>query len=223
MKTKLIIVLTLLIVFVGSIYALSTIYPYYTKRIKYKVYSFIRHKNTNISNVGYKRSIRIDSYNKHRRFAKKQGIPLLKNTKYIDKYAKNGRLVKVKNAKGYAVAKLNYSKALLGKNAYSALKELGVEFQKLAGKNNYFVVTSLTRSNDSQKRLTMHNSNATHGISTHSYGASFDISFSRFNGRRGHNIRLQNKLEEALSNLQKKKKILVLIEKKNYCYHITVR
>lgn len=86
-----------------------------------------------------------------------------------------------------------------------------------------FVVTSLTRTIESQQSLSRINKNATTNISTHSYGVSFDISYTRFNGKRGGNSELQKVLEDILISYQKKKSIYVLMERQSTCYHITVR
>jgi len=103
------------------------------------------------------------------------------------------------------------------------LSLIGEEFELMVGKGKYFVVTSLTRTIAQQQRLSKVNSHATKGVSTHSYGVSFDISYVRFNGKRGHNLKLRNILSNILSDLQKKGAIYIINERNNNCFHITVK
>jgi hypothetical protein len=74
-----------------------------------------------------------------------------------------------------------------------------------------------------QKRLMRKNRNATKKVSTHCYGVSFDISYVRFNGKRGYDFLLMRKLEKILLKRQKEGRIYVLREINSKCYHITVR
>ncbi|MBI1316856.1 hypothetical protein GC167_08385 [bacterium] len=81
----------------------------------------------------------------------------------------------------------------------------------------------MTRTVSDQKRLTQVNDNATRNLSTHSHGVSFDISYTRFNGNRGHNPELQRTLEQVLSELQKEGALYAIYEKNVACFHVTVR
>ena len=83
---------------------------------------------------------------------------------------------------------------------------------------SYFIVSSLTRTEKQQKDLRESGEKGTtKGKSSHNYGVSFDIShiksFSSY--------KITSKaLENALQQMQKEKKILLLSE--NDCIHVTV-
>ncbi len=167
--------------------------------------------------------IKNDNYELHRNAAKQTGLLAIQNDKQLNTYKKDGKLVAVENRKGYKIAKLTHSKAVLTPETYKTLQEIGFLFSEKAGIGNYFVVTSLTRTFIDQKKLTKSNINATKNMSTHCYGCSFDISYIRFNGKRGKNKKLQSGLESILIDYQKDKEIYIIVEKRINCYHITVR
>lgn len=167
--------------------------------------------------------LRNNSYRLHRKAARAGDVGVINDFSEIPEYLKSGKLVKVENKQGYVIKKLTHSKAVLNKKSAKILEQIGQQFYADTDGKAYFTVTSLTRSNGSQKKLIKKNINATKGISTHCYGASFDISYMRFNGVKEWNDPLKVKLELILAKLQKEKKIYVLREKKSACYHITTR
>src|SRR5690606_41195357 len=67
------------------------------------------------------------------------------------------------------------------------------------------------------------NINAASNESAHTFGASFDISYVRFNRKRGRNTRLERALEKVLKQYQKQGKIYFVKERKVSCFHIVVR
>lgn len=170
-----------------------------------------------------KLKLRKNSYRLHRKVAKASGVNVIENFDEIPKYVKSGKLVKIENKQGYVIHKLTHSKPYLNKKSALILEQIGQQFYADTEGKSYFTVTSLTRSNGSQKKLSKKNINATRGISTHCYGASFDISYMRFNGVKEWNDPLKVKLELILAKLQNDKKIYVLREKQSACYHITTR
>ena len=177
-----------------------------------------------LNSIGSKSSeIKFDSYQSQKKVKKINILTPIKTKKEIYRYLIKGVLVKVEDNPGFKVNKLLNSKPVLTKGAYVILKIIGLAFQEAAGTENYFVVTSLTRTLSDQKILTKHNINATKNISAHSYGASFDISYVRFNGKKEDNYILKTKLGEILSKLEKKGKIYVKKERKVACFHITSR
>ncbi|MEP0711605.1 MAG: DUF5715 family protein, partial [Algoriphagus sp.] len=99
----------------------------------------------------------------------------------------------------------------------------GLAFQTLTDNESYFMLTSVTRTPEQQKSLRRRNKNATSGESSHSYGVSFDISYIRFNGKKNWNREKQKKLEKVLAEFQDAGKILFIKERKQSCYHVTVR
>lgn len=188
-------------------------------QLKYCASRFIR-KITPLS-APYVSKIRRDKYELHVSSAISQSIQFIRSDKDIEKYISEGKLVSVSKDKGFRIHKLSHSEPVLSEKAKSILLQIGNEFSKNTD-GQYFTVTSLTRSNESQKKLSKVNLNASKGISSHCYGASFDISYVRFNGRKGNNQVLQKELENLLIKFQEENKVYVIYERQNSCYHITV-
>jgi hypothetical protein len=162
-----------------------------------------------------------DAYPLHLRAGIQYGWEPL-NNKTIAKLKKQKKLVPVKEDDGFYVSALTTSTPVLTKSAYNTLVEIGNRFRKETGAGNYFTITSLTRTVEHQKRLSRVNKAATKGVSSHNYGCSFDISYVRFNGRRGANPKLQRALEKILLDIRKEKRLLLIAETSSRCYHITV-
>ncbi len=190
-----------------------------------KVVSIIKEAYKGPPKQTYKKYVplRKDKYELHREMASSFGIPVIDNETVLKKYISNGKLQRIQNSQGYKIHDLTYSKPYLNASAKKTLQEIGVAFSHTAGYGQYFMVTSLVRTHDSQKALTRTNVNATRGISSHSYGASFDISYIRFNGIKGDNSKLRSMLESILYDMQQQGKIYVLVERRSACYHITPR
>ncbi len=185
-------------------------------------------------------TIRVDKYsdlNKiHLKYAKANGIPGFKTDRElrenIKKYVSKGELVKIENSNFYVVDKLTHSHAYLTPNASKLLDEIGKRFHKKLEENNlgksYFQVTSLLRTGESQKRLGKSNSNASSN-SSHLYGTTFDITYARvfrkpklskdFEVADGPAIKL---LSEAIGELRKENRCVVVTERRERCFHITV-
>ncbi len=88
-------------------------------------------------------------------------------------------------------------------------------------------VTSLLRTVESQKRLTHRNANAATN-SAHCYGTTFDISWSSFlesghSGKRAKGVELKAILADVLLRYKKKNRCYVIHERRQPCFHITVR
>ena len=164
-----------------------------------------------------------NSYRRHLRAARSAGIEVIKSNSDINKYVRNGKLFAVRDGEGYKVQKLTHSRAVLNAKSLKMLHTIGKQFYADTDGKAFFTVTSMTRTMASQQKLTKHNVNAIRGISTHCFGASFDISYMRFNGVKEWNDPLKVKLQLILAKLQKEKKIFVVREKRSACYHITAR
>ena len=217
---KYILVLGFLSVFLGltSIIALKVLQPYYYYKLKRHAINWVYPPLESPCKTKIKR----DTYKLHVRVAKSNGIPLLLTNKGISNSINNGGLIKIKKSSGFKINKLEFSKPYLSKKASLILTEIGQLFYNKT-KGQAFTVTSFTRSVASQKKLIKSNGNATKNTSSHSYGASFDISYIRFNGKRRVNCELQSELESTLTSMQKQGKIYLIYEKRNRCYHVTVR
>lgn len=90
-----------------------------------------------------------------------------------------------------------------------------------------YVLTSITRTLDDQKRLRKSNLNATQNESSHYFGVSIDISQTRFafpeNRESVYSYRLRNLIARELIKLQDEGLCYVVLENREKCFHITVR
>lgn len=171
----------------------------------------------------------------HLKHARAVGISPLKGKDAGDQAAQlaaKGKLVAVSDNKYYVVNHLTHSYPYLVPEAARVLELIGKRFrEKLEEKDMepyYFRVTSLLRTGESQRRLRGSNGNATNQ-SAHLYGTTFDITYKnlvRKNllGRRktvtdAAALRL---LSETIGELRKEKRLVVVTEKREACFHITV-
>lgn len=162
-------------------------------------------------------------YVKHLNAAKAHNIELIKNKKQLDKLIAQGKLVKVKQrGYGYRIDNLTHSHAYLVPKGRTTLNEIAREFVKQTGQN-FFVVTSMTRTEADQNRLRNVNSNASSNDSSHSFGSAIDISYVRFNKVKGPNQKLEQNLEDILKQFEKSGKIYFVKERKMKCFHIILR
>lgn len=161
-------------------------------------------------------------YKPHLLAAQNFNVNLLENTKSVDKYIASGKFVKVKKkSRGYRLQTLEYSRPYLVKKARTTLEKMANKFA--TDTKSFFVVSSVTRTLEDQCRLRKVNSNASLGISSHNYGAAFDISYVRFDHKLKVNTKLEKELEKVLSEYKNQGKIFYIKEKQQSCYHVTVR
>lgn len=161
-------------------------------------------------------------YKPHLLAAQNFGVNLLENTKTVDRYIAKAKLVKVKvKSRGYRLKTLEYSRPYLAKKARTTLEKMANRFATET--KSFFVVSSVTRTLEDQCRLRKVNSNASLGISSHNYGAAFDISYVRFDHKLKVNPKLEKELEKVLTEYKNLGKIFYIKEKQQSCYHVTVR
>ena len=161
-------------------------------------------------------------YKPHLLAAQNFGINILENTKTVDKYIAKAKLVKVKvKSRGYRLQALEYSRPYLAKKARTTLEKMASKFATET--KSFFVVSSVTRTLEDQCRLRKVNTNASLGISSHNYGAAFDISYVRFDHKLKVNTKLERELEKVLEEYKNLGKIFYIKEKQQSCYHVTVR
>lgn len=195
----------------------------------------------NIFNPGAVGVVRVDRYkdlnNDHLKYAKANGIKPIKSGKAfrqgIDELVDANKLEKVTSNKYYVVNKLGHSHPYLTPKAKNLLDDIGKRFYKKLeekGKGRYyFRVSSLLRTQESQKSLSKSNSNAAQN-SAHLYGTTFDIAYKNVIKKPlpwikrsiedGPVIKL---LSEAIGELKKEGRCLVVTEYREKCFHITVR
>jgi len=186
-------------------------------------------------------TIRVDYYKDlnaaHLKYAKANGIKAFKsNQEFINKIGdllSDDKLVEIKTCNYYVVDNLTHSHPYLVPDAAELLEDIGKRFQKKLNehdlKKRYYQVTSLLRTGESQRRLSRSNVNATEN-SSHLYGTTFDITYAKvFTKPRlqknaeiadGPAIKL---LSETIGELRREGRCLVVTEKKERCFHITVK
>lgn len=130
----------------------------------------------------------------------------------------------------YKVDKLTHSVPYLIPDASQLISQIGYNFKDSLRRKQLppykIIITSVTRTQDDVDRLTKRNRNASEN-STHCYGTTFDISWRRFvkqdSLRELSNDKLKFVLAQVLNDLRERNKCYVTYERKQACFHITVR
>lgn len=162
------------------------------------------------------------------------GIPPVANREEADK--RKSSLVRLEDTDTYVINSLTHSIPYLIPSAKQLLDDIGQVFQdslSAKGLNPYkLVVTSVLRTEDDIKKLRRRNVNASEN-STHRYGTSFDLSYWRYvkipdlRGRPYEDVPpeyLRATLGQVLKDFHDKgNACFVKYEKKQNCFHITVR
>ena len=162
-------------------------------------------------------------YVQHLNAAKSHKLDLIDGDKMLNKYINQGKLVKIKQrGYGWRVGDLTHSHSYLVPKGRDILSSIARDFVKTTGQN-FFVVTSMTRTLHDQNRLRGINKNASSNDSSHNFGAAFDISYVRFNHKISSNTKLEKELEQILKTYVKLGKIYYVKESKIKCFHIIVR
>lgn len=112
----------------------------------------------------------------------------------------------------------------IGKAFFDSLQVKGVPLHR-------FIVTSVLRTQDDVAKLRRHNGNATEN-SCHLFGTTFDITYTRYkavedpDGPARRVVRddsLKFILSEVLNDMRNQKRCYIKYEKKQACFHMTVR
>jgi hypothetical protein len=174
-----------------------------------------------------KKTIRIpkNPYTRHQTAAR--SLPnsfFVKNDAELQYGLSVSKLVEVSDGRGYRIDRLKYSNAVLLPEVRDLLENMGNDYaDALKGTDSevtVFRVTSMTRTNNQQRSLRKRNRNATKSLSTHSYGASFDIAFmDRANDDDNCN-RPTREIQKLLLRYQNEGRILIIPE--GGCMHITL-
>lgn len=141
-------------------------------------------------------------------------------------------LREIKTNEYYVVDSLTHSIPYLVPTAARELERIGKEFADILQRNGLphyrFYVTSVLRTKDDVKHLQKSgNVNATNQ-SCHCYGTTFDLAYFRFDKvtrtrEYMHQDNLKLVLGQVLLNEQRAGRIYVKYERKQACFHITVR
>lgn len=170
-----------------------------------------------------------DSNHTHLAAARQLGFTPIKTS--VDILNINRPIVRVESCQDFFVEPPTHSFPYLVAEASDLLHEIGQRFndslQARGGGSYRIKVTSLLRTPATVKRLSRVNRNAT-SESTHTYGTTFDISYSKFicdNENDTHRTfeDLKNLLGEILHDMRNENRCYVKYEVKQSCFHITVR
>ena len=165
--------------------------------------------------------------------AQKNGIkPFNTNTEFdslIPSMVARYDLVEVKDCRLYHLKSLKHSHPYLIPEAVYLIDEIAIRFQqKLKEKKlgNYcFFITSLLRTIETQEKLSHRNGNATEH-STHLYGTTVDISYKHFYDLDNDSVvpswEVIQELTKTLIEMREECKLLVVRERKQSCFHLTV-
>lgn len=160
--------------------------------------------------------------------AQKSGIEPVQNRQEAEKLKKKLNLIE--SNEYYLVDELTHSIPYLTDDAKRLLDDMGKMFQQSLLKAGYrphrFIVTSLLRTRDDVERLRKVNGNAAKN-SSHMYGTTFDLSWSRYNrvsmdGNPIDNDTLAAYLGEVIYMLRRQGRCVVIYERNQHCFHITV-
>lgn len=167
--------------------------------------------------------------------AKRNGLkePFLTNDIFnaqINDLVQKSILIKVTENRFYQLKSLTHSQPYLIPEAIDMLNEIGYRFQKRLAEKKYhnyrFRLTSLLRTVETQNSLSNRNGNATKGLSCHLYGTTVDISYKNFYDTKLDSItsRMESviSLSRVLEEMRRECKILVVRERHQSCFHITV-
>ena len=161
------------------------------------------------------------------------GVPPVKDRDAAEHSKK--KLVKLEDTDSYVIDSLTHSIPYLVPSAKELLDRIGQNFlDSLASKGlnpNKIVITSVLRTEDDVARLRRKNTNASEN-STHRYGTTFDISYWHYvkvpdlRGRPYEDVPpeyLRAVLSQVLKDLHDEKACYVKYERKQTCFHVTVR
>ena len=147
----------------------------------------------------------------------------------IDSLKRNSILIEVTENKFYQLKSLSHSVPYLIPEAVDMLNEIGFRFQKRLQEKKYhnfrYRITSLTRTVETQNKLSHCNGNATLH-SAHLYGTTVDISYKNFYNTEKDSIESSYEAVQALTNvlveMRQECKFLAVRERHQSCFHITV-
>lgn len=149
-------------------------------------------------------------------------IPLITDFNLMDQLIADGKLIEVpEEGEGFLVQKLTYSRSVLTPEAFGILTEISNLFFTETSKR--LSISSMTRTMQTQKKLSKVNSNAALGESAHAYGAAFDISYSQYDNVKGRNHSYEKLVQRILDDMVAEGKIYYIKEKSQPCFHVTIR
>ena len=142
-----------------------------------------------------------------------------------NKLRRSRKLVHIESNPKYIVRNLTSSSPYVVPKVRDLLDDIAKSFQEKTQSKARFMVTSVLRTEEDVAKLRKTNVNASTN-SCHCNATTIDISYVRFEAdklrpRDSYQMRLA--LAQTLHELRKAGRCYVKIERKQYCYHITVR
>lgn len=159
------------------------------------------------------------------------GIKACNDRKELLKQVSRKKLSRIRERRGYRIDDLNHSYPFLTPGAKTLLVEMGKRFREktapTALARSDFMVSSMTRTTTSVKRLKKANTNAS-GNSPHFHGNAFDVSYVRFSSGKcfladSDKYFLKEALAEVIWQLREEKRCWATYEIKQGCFHVVVR
>ena len=168
--------------------------------------------------------------------AQKNGITPVRSRREIRKLIKQRKLVNICHSPYYTVDELTHSMPYLVPKAQHLLNTICLNFidsLQMKGLPVHLpMVTSVLRTAEDVSRLQKGNGNAT-THSCHCYGTTVDITYNRFMPLLGYydpnapllrwDMKMKQVLAEVLNDLRQQGQCYVKYERKQACFHLTVR
>ena len=170
-----------------------------------------------------------DMQNKHKTAATQNGLSPFESRAAIEaqykKLRRERKLVHIESNPKYVVRDLTHSSPYVVPKVEKLLEDIADRFQEKTQSKARFIVTSVLRTEEDVKKLRRVNGNAS-TASCHCNATTIDISYVRFDAdpvkpRGDYELRMA--LAQTLHELRSEGRCHVKIERKQYCYHITVR
>ncbi|MFN3596214.1 MAG: DUF5715 family protein [Rubricoccaceae bacterium] len=194
---------------------------------------------------------RTPPYTLHLARADSLGVPPVRDEADVEAHVQAGRLVPLGDTERYVVRVLEHSKPFATPRTRAMLDEIGRRFRdSLAARGlppYRLVVTSGLRTADLQADLTRTNRNAIAGTSSHEYGTSIDLVYTRYaflhdpadvppggdavqrlylrsvaDMGAAHWQHLYGVLARVLRQMQREGRVLVLLEAEQPVFHLTL-
>ena len=160
--------------------------------------------------------------------AKKNGIENV--FKLRNDFEHSSPLMEINTCALYRINKLTHSMPYLVPSARMLLDDIAILFNsklhaRYPNADYRIIVTSLLRTEEDIKKLRRRNRNATEN-SCHRYGTTFDIAYQKYDKIGNITVsesELKHFLAQALYDLRRQERCYVKYERRQRCFHITVR
>ena len=172
-----------------------------------------------------------DSNKVHITVAEEIGVAPMKTRQELEHNIRNHRLVSIASSPYYMVDELTHSVPYLIPQAQQLINTISINFMdSLISKGlplHLPIVTSVLRTGSDIENLQKGNRNSVTN-SAHQYGTTVDITYNRFQPLNGteptrYNDNLKKTMAEVLYDLREQGLCYVKYERRQACFHLTVR